>query len=116
MALSRKQRLRSKVQISRIFKNGRRTESVFFSIRYLPSTDNEAHLSIIVPMRISKKAVIRNKTKRRIAEILKEQDTFRIPLNMTITVTKPILGKTHEEIKSELENVIKLVIGQVKSK
>jgi len=66
---SEKERLKSKKEISRIFKDGIFLFSENFSLAYLSLSNQETHtIAVSVPKKLFKSAVIRNKLKRRIKE------------------------------------------------
>ncbi len=64
-----KERLKSRKEISRIFKDGIFLYSENFSVVYLSKLNQDIHkMAVSVPKRLFKSAVIRNKLKRRIKE------------------------------------------------
>ncbi len=65
-----KEHLKSRKEISRIFKNGIFLYSDFFSLGYIVSEsgDNTHKFAVSVPKKLFKSAVTRNKLKRRIRE------------------------------------------------
>jgi len=64
-----------------------------------------SRFGFVVSSKISKRAVIRNRIKRRLKEIVKG---FKLKgFDVIITVKLEIVDKTYQEIKSDFENVIK---------
>lgn len=63
-----------------------------------------SRFGFVVSSKISKKAVIRNKIKRRLREIVKD---FKKGFDIIIIVKPEIINKTYQEIKNDFENVIK---------
>ncbi|MDI6752157.1 MAG: ribonuclease P protein component [bacterium] len=59
--------LRKKREFEELFKNGKRVASRFFATFFLAK--EEKRIGIIVSKKVSKKAVIRNRVRRRIREI-----------------------------------------------
>ncbi len=84
-------------------------------MRFLESPLSASRIGIVVPMAISKKAVIRNRIKRLISAVIKELDYSKKYFDIIITASPPIVGKSVREIKSEFEKVIKTIYGQVKN-
>lgn len=63
-----------------------------------------SRFGFVVSSKISKKAVIRNKIKRRLREVVKD---FKKGFDIIIIVKPEIINKTYQEIKSDFKNVIK---------
>lgn len=66
---SKNEHLKSRKEISRMFKDGIFLYSEYFSFIYYPAQQNTNHkFAVSVPKKLFKSAVIRNKLKRRIRE------------------------------------------------
>lgn len=65
--LRRSHRLSTK-QFDEVIKSGKAVHSAFFLARTLPSPDGVVRIAAVTPVKIAKKAVIRNRTRRRIYE------------------------------------------------
>lgn len=69
--LPRKNCLKKKKDFSKIFKEGKKIKGVFIYIKILPNNLLESRFGIIITKKITKKAVLRNRLKRRTRAVLK---------------------------------------------
>jgi ribonuclease P protein component len=102
--LSQKFRLSQKNDFQRIFSQGGLFRKNFFILRYLPQKLDHFRAAVVVSSKVSKKAVQRNKIRRRIYEILKE-----LPLknfDLIIVTRRPILKISFSELQKELKNAL----------
>ena len=104
MALPKKNRIISKDDFRRVFKEGETVKDSFFFIKYLTNTLGHSRWSVVVPVRVSKKSVERSRIKRKITEALK--NFLNLPLDIVITATSIILEKSFDEIKRQIEKDI----------
>ncbi|PIR70183.1 MAG: ribonuclease P protein component [Candidatus Niyogibacteria bacterium CG10_big_fil_rev_8_21_14_0_10_42_19] len=70
MTLPKKNRITSK-EIKDIFKNGRRLENTFLSLIFIKNKRKTSRLTVVIPSKIIKSSVNRNKIRRR------SKETFR---------------------------------------
>lgn len=75
--------------------------SDFLYIKYKPNNLSENRFRIIVSLRVSKKAVIRNKIKRRIRETLR-QALLKQGYDIVVITNKEIIGKSFQEIQKAI--------------
>lgn len=68
--LSRKHRLGRVRDFENLKKQGRSSRTRFFSVRYAASDQPEPRIAVVVSTKISKKAVERNKLRRRVRSII----------------------------------------------
>lgn len=103
MALPRKNRLSDKSIIEKVFKKGRRLDSELFSIKFLPAGDNSNKFVIVAGLKISKKAVLRNKIRRTISEIIRLNIPKLKPGHIVVLMVKPaVLDKGTEDLEKFL--------------
>jgi len=100
-------RLRKTKEIERTVKCGR---SIFFKnlgIKYLANNLLISRFAIIVGLKVSKKATVRNKIKRQIREIVR-LGLSKIKSGFDVVIlTKPsIVNKTYKEIEGEIYEVL----------
>ena len=108
MTLPSKYRFSSSDEIKEVFKRGKSLDSGFFQIRFIPAARGLKKFAFIVGLKVSKKAVIRNRIRRKISEIIR----------INISKIKPgyliaILAKSqaaNEEPKSLEENLMNSLI------
>ncbi len=70
--LAKENRLFKDSDFKNVFKEGLYHRNSFFVLKYLKTDNPISKFGIIVSSRVSKKAVVRNKLKRQIREILRE--------------------------------------------
>ena len=73
----------------------------FLFVKYKNRTDKDNDTKIIVSLKVSKKAVDRNKVKRRIREILRKVD-IRRGIDLVVMTNKEILTKSFKEVEEAL--------------
>ena len=66
-------RLSKTKDITAVLKRGRTLPSRYFLIRYLPNILSHHRVTVVAGLKISKKATVRNRLKRQIREILKQE-------------------------------------------
>ena len=92
------------VEFEAVLKKGRTTQSPLFSLCRL--TNNKLAIAVVASKKVSKKAVIRNKNKRRIRNLLKNTINNE-GLGYYILFIKKDLSKTNfTEVKKDLNQLI----------
>lgn len=71
MALNTKNRLKKKKEFDDVFKNGKTVSGSFLFIKFKKNNIEIPRFGFIVGLKISKKAVERNKIKRLLSEVIK---------------------------------------------
>jgi len=98
--LPRKYRLTADKDISKVFKKGRPAGAGAFGIRYAPNGKMVARFAFVVGTKVSKKAVVRNRLKRQLREIVHaEIAAFRPGVDVVIMARKEALDVTFAEMK-----------------
>lgn len=105
MALAIKYRLAGK-DSEYVFRKGETVKSSFFFIKFSENKVGYCRLAILVPVRVSKSSVIRNRLRRTVAEIFKVAGLEGRPLDIVFVATPGIVGRPPGEIKSELMSAI----------
>ncbi|MEA1962779.1 MAG: ribonuclease P protein component [Patescibacteria group bacterium] len=102
--LPQKNRLSKKKDFDRIFKKGKSSFDGLLGAKALKNNEQEfIRFGIIVSSKISKKAVIRNKIKRRIRNIIAKNYAGSANAKDVIIISLPkILGKKYNEIERSL--------------
>ena len=92
-----------KKEINRIFKNGK---SSFDKIIGIKALDNDLKMNrfvIIIGSKVSKKAVVRNKIKRKVRSILSsEKNKIKIKQDCVIIVLPEIIKSDYKEIEKSI--------------
>ena len=105
--LSRVYRLTKQEDFKHIFQKGRKIFGNFFSVRYLPNNLKNSRFAVVVANKVSKKAVVRNKLKRQVREIIKSsQNKLDKNYDIIINVLLPCLEKNFNFLKEELVKII----------
>ena len=91
MALPRKFRL-SSTEIKEVFKRGLGLNSELFQLKFLPAASATTKFAVIVGSRVSKKASVRNKIKRKINEAIRLNISKVRPGRLIVIVAKSRLA------------------------
>ena len=106
--LSRKYKLKKDNDFKKVFQNGKYKQKDFIKIKFLKNNLEISRFSFIVGLKISKKAVQRNKIKRRLEQII--QLIFKqvkSGFDIIIFVDKIIIEKKYKEIEENLIDLLK---------
>ncbi len=104
MALPLKYRLSRSREIKEVFKGGKSFGSRFFQIRFIPAPSGFKRIAFVVGLKVSKRAVIRNRIKRRISEITRLNISRIKPGYFIVIMAKPRVAD--EELKNLEEDLI----------
>jgi len=103
--MKEKFRVKNKELFNDIIKNGNQTKTKYFYIYYKENELDYPRFGIAVGKKIGK-AVIRNKYKRIIRNILMEnKKTFQNNRDYIIMIKKTGLDKSYLELKEDLQNI-----------
>ena len=98
--LPKKERL-SRVEFNRFFAVGKRLHTPLFTMVYV--SFGELHASVVVPKKVSTKAVVRNRIRRRIYDIVRQHRTQTGVRGVFIFLVKPTaLDSSYETLKKEV--------------
>ena len=102
-------RISRKKEFLEIKNKGKIFNSPLFGMVYSFDENKEIKFGFVISKKISKRAVDRNKIKRRISEVLvKRMDKFKLGTKIIFLAKKSLLGAKIEEIEKEVEKFIKL--------
>jgi len=107
--LKKDNRLKKKKDFENVFKKGKGYKESFLSVKVSPNNLKENRFGIVISQKVSKKAVVRNKIKRKIkAVILKNLDILENGFDC-IFIVRP--QKTpiddYQKIEKEVERLLK---------
>ncbi|MFH1030642.1 MAG: ribonuclease P protein component [bacterium] len=106
--LRKNYRLTKNKEFENIFKNGKSFYTKILGIKYIENTLNIPRFGILVSTKISKKAVIRNKIKRRLREILRLHENLIKPGYDIVVLTRaPVTECDYGEIEKNMEYAIR---------
>jgi ribonuclease P protein component len=99
-------RIGSRKDFLEIKNQGKLIGSPIFGVLVLKKDDDLKKFGFIISKKISKKAVERNKIKRRMAEVLRKNlDKFTLGTRMVFLVKREMINKKIEEIEKEIEKI-----------
>lgn len=113
--LASKNRLKKKVNFARVEIDGKMIQSKSFGMGIYDrskdfkeeSNDKESHFGFIISTKISKKAVVRNKIRRTIAEVVRKNlNTIKNGLDVVFLIKPSAVKATKEELEKETYEVI----------
>jgi len=99
--LKKENRLTKKNDFERVYKKGRGLKADSLFLKILENDKNIARIGIVVSKKVSKKAVERNKIKRRIREITRKMD-LKSGFDIIIVTYPNIKEKDFNQIKDEI--------------
>ena len=105
---SKKNRLRKERDIKRVFSKGKHFGSSLFSLLYLENGKNHTRVTVVVSKKYDKRAVYRNKLKRKFREA-----AYHLILSLKVSADIIILPKSvsekssFQEVQGELEGILK---------
>lgn len=108
--LQKTKRISQKKEFDELRKSGKIVHTPLFGFLWQIKPDKEVRFGFVVSKKISKRAVDRNKIRRRLAEVLRENwQQFGVGTRGIFLVKKRILEATVEEIREEVIKVSKII-------
>lgn len=105
--IAQKNRLK-KADFEQLFKNGNKGFNQYCNIRYLANGLGYCRFGVITSNKISNKSTQRNKIRRRIKAVLRENlSNFKPNIDLVITVLPLLKGLDYQETKDILLNLLK---------
>lgn len=106
--LAKEHRLRKQKDFEAVFKTGRYSRGVFLSLKAAKNNLAESRFGIVVSAKVSKKAVVRNKIKRRLRHIIHRRlpevkDGFDVAVIAAPAAAEKTFGETVSEFNDLLE-------------
>jgi len=107
--LSKKERL-SRKEFNRFFSLGKKNNSQTFTLVYTPHPT--FHASVVVPKKIERSAVKRNKTRRQIYDIVRShQKTEEFSGVFIFLIKSNIIKIEHKDVVVEVHKIIKKALN-----
>jgi len=101
-------RLTKKKDFDAVYKKGRTAAGGFLIFKFIKNETAITRVGFVVSKKVSNKAVIRNKTKRRLREAARTLISNVIEgIDLVIIARPASKDKSFEEIKTEIERLIK---------
>lgn len=105
--LPKENRLKKKKEFEIVFKDGKTLKGNNIIIKYLGNGLDYAKIGFIVSKKVSKKAVERNKIRRRLREATRNVN-LKKGLNIIIIALSKIKDVSYIEIEADIKNILKL--------
>jgi ribonuclease P protein component len=103
--LPRKHRINRKL-FEEVAKKGKSFSCPYFSVKIAPATENQSRFTFVVSSKISKKAVVRNKIKRRTRNIVaKLIPKIKKQINAIIFFKKGVETLTFAELQKQINDI-----------
>jgi ribonuclease P protein component len=103
--LKKENRLTKNKDFDNIFARGRSSYGRILGIKVAPNNLSVSRFGILVGLKVSRKAVIRNKIKRQVRAIINDElFSLKIGFDCAVIVFPLILEKNYDEIKAVLRN------------
>ncbi|MCD6271040.1 ribonuclease P protein component [bacterium] len=108
--LPKKHRLKKKKEFERVFKEGKAAKKDLLFIRFLKNNLETTRFGFIVSKKISKKAVVRNKVKRRLREAAREMlPKIKPGYDIVVVAQRGIEKLNFFQIKDNLKELLKKI-------
>lgn len=105
---NRPARLRRERDIIRVYQKGRGAVNDQLGIKAVTNPQGDTRTAVVVSKKVDKRAVVRNKNRRRVIGILRgEGQTYLAGCDIVVTVRQDLSGLSHTELAT-------LVIGLLK--
>lgn len=97
-----------KKDFNNVFRKGRARVGRLVFLKFLKNDLNNSRFGFVVSTKISRKAVVRNKIKRRLREIVR-QSNIEPGFDVVIIAKPEITDSNYQDIKNELKNLFKIL-------
>lgn len=105
--LPKEYRLRQEKDIKALFANSKSVFDVCIGLRYRKNTLNLSRFAVVVGTKVSKKAVDRNKIRRRIRSVLQKRlIEIRPGFDVVFLVKKEVLSASFKEVEEQVERLL----------
>lgn len=105
---NRPARLRKERDIVRVYQKGRGAVNDQLGIKAVANPAGQTRTAIVVSKKVDKRAVVRNKNRRRIAGILRGQgETYLSGCDIVVTVRQDLSSLSHAELTNLVTGLLK---------
>ncbi len=102
-----KNRLKKKTDLERVFKEGKGIREDFLLLKFTKNNLETSRFGFVVGQKVAKKAVLRNKIKRRLREaVRKKLSEIRVGFDGVWVALKGSETKNFEEIKAAVKKIL----------
>lgn len=104
--LSKVNRLKNKKDIEKVFKNGKGFKEDFLILKVIKNDLKNSRFAFIVSQKVSKKATLRNKIRRRLSELVKRRlPTISPKMDIVLVAVPGLEEKDFWEIEETLNKL-----------
>jgi len=108
--LPREYKLKRDNDFKKVFKQGKYQSGKFIRIRFLKNNLEVSRFAFVIGLKISKKAVIRNKLRRQMEEIVRLNfENLKKGFDLVFLPEIQGINKNYQEIEKELINLFKQI-------
>jgi ribonuclease P protein component len=108
--LVRKYCLKKRQDFNNVLRNKKSLIGKLIFLKFIKNHLNNSRFGFVVSLKISKRAVIRNKIKRQLREIVRENLlNIKSGFDIVIIAKPEIVDKNYQNIKNDLENLFKIL-------
>jgi len=106
--LAKLNRLKKKKDFGKVFKHGKGAKQDFLALKFNKNNLKNSRFGFVVSSKVSKKAVVRNKVKRRLRESVRSKlDRIKKGFDIVFITFEKIKEKDFEQINSLIEKILK---------
>ncbi|MCD6550111.1 ribonuclease P protein component [bacterium] len=106
--LPKENRLKKQKDFDRVFGKGESYKTNFFTIRFVENNLDKTRFGFVVSKKIHKKAVVRNKNKRRLREIIRKMlPDIKQGIDAVIIVKKDLSQEDFQAIERQVKELLK---------
>lgn len=102
--MPKKHRLLKK-QVEMVIKEGKTINSSFFSVKVLKNQENKAKIAFIAPKKMFKKAVLRNKAKRKLREMARSNIQKMVGFDVVFMAKQGLNDQNKAFLLEEFSNI-----------
>lgn len=104
--LPKEHRLRYEKDIQALFAKGKSVFGMYLGLKMKKNTLDFSRFTIIAGVKVSKKAVIRNRLKRQVRAIIQTRlQDIKPGVDIAILIRKEAVGKNYDELESDVEKL-----------
>ncbi len=109
MAIPKKLAFSTKKEINQLFKQASKKPCSLFLLVFKKKLTGKPQIAVLVGKKISQKATVRNRLKRKFSQALLEIEKNFVfkPVDLVFLPNQQAISKTKQELKKELEKVLK---------
>lgn len=105
--LAKKYRVKDMKDFKELLDNGEYFGVKELYIKYINNNLNFSKISVVVPIKIDKRAVVRNRIKRQLSEIIRLMyKDIKPGFNIVLFCKSPILETKQEDMKKQVECIL----------